>query len=121
VWTRDRISADDVAGSRAGPRCIKPMVATNSIAAARMPDPCLGSAFPACSMATHPEVGRSEKAHAVPSNEEIKAARAVLTDERITELKQGLVTPESLIKLMLEAVVKVRAEEAPNPLIHRRT
>jgi hypothetical protein len=71
-------------------------------------------------MTTHLEVDRSEKAYAVPSNEEIKAARAVLTDDRITELKHGLVTPELVIKLMLEAVEKIRAEEAPNPLIHRR-
>jgi hypothetical protein len=44
----------------------------------------------------------------VPRPEEIKAARAVLTDERILEIGLGLVPVETVIARMLEAAEKVR-------------
>jgi hypothetical protein len=55
-------------------------------------------------------VDRSEIA--VPSNEEIKAARTVLTDDCIVDLKRGIAAAENVIKLMLEAAEKVRSAGA---------
>ena len=49
---------------------------------------------------------------AVPSNEEIKAARTVLTDDCIVDLKRGIAAAENVIKLMLEAAEKVRSADA---------
>jgi hypothetical protein len=49
---------------------------------------------------------------AVPSHEEIKAARAVLTDDCIVDIKRGVASPENVIKLMLEAAEKVRSSGA---------
>jgi hypothetical protein len=46
----------------------------------------------------------------VPKPEEIKAARAVLTNERIMEMGLGLVPAETVIARMLEAAEKVRAQ-----------
>jgi hypothetical protein len=45
----------------------------------------------------------------VPSPEEIKAARAILTNDRIMEIGLGLVPVETVIARMLEAAEKVRA------------
>jgi hypothetical protein len=49
---------------------------------------------------------------AVPSHEEIKAARAVLTDDCIVHITRGVASPENVIKLMLEAVEKIRSSGA---------
>jgi hypothetical protein len=46
----------------------------------------------------------------VPIPEEIKAARAVLTEERILEIGLGLVPAETVIARILEAAEKVRAQ-----------
>jgi hypothetical protein len=46
----------------------------------------------------------------VPRPEEIKAARAVLTDERIMEIGLGFVPVETVITRMLEAAEKVRGQ-----------
>ena len=48
----------------------------------------------------------------MPSNEEIKAARTVLTDDCIVDLKRGIAAAENVIKLMLEAAEKVRSADA---------
>ena len=48
----------------------------------------------------------------MPSHEEIKAARAVLTDDCIVDIKRGVASPENVIKLMLEAAEKVRSSGA---------
>jgi hypothetical protein len=47
----------------------------------------------------------------MPRPEEIKAARAALTEERILEIGLGLVPVETVIARMLEAAEKVRAQE----------
>jgi hypothetical protein len=57
-----------------------------------------------------PCVIRSETT--VPSSEEIKAARAVLTDDCIVDMQRGFTSPESVIKLMLEAAARVRSSDA---------
>jgi hypothetical protein len=49
---------------------------------------------------------------AVPSSEEIEAARSVLTDDRIVDMQRGITSPENVIKLMLEAAEKVRSSGA---------
>ena len=46
----------------------------------------------------------------MPRPEEIKAARAVLTDERILEIGLGLVPVETVVTRILEAAEKVRAQ-----------
>lgn len=51
----------------------------------------------------------------MPTHEEIKAARAILTDDRIVELKQGLVNPGLITKLMLEAAERVRSPNSNSP------
>jgi hypothetical protein len=52
----------------------------------------------------------------VPRPEEIKAARAVLTDKRIMEIGLGFVPVETVITRMLEAAEKVRAQaQAKSP------
>jgi hypothetical protein len=45
----------------------------------------------------------------VPSYEEIKAARAVLTDDCIVDIQRGVAPAENVIKRMLEAAEKIRA------------
>ena len=45
----------------------------------------------------------------MPSDEEIKACRLVLTDDRIAELHRGVAVPGLVIKLMLEGAEQVRA------------
>jgi hypothetical protein len=50
----------------------------------------------------------------VPSLNEIRAAAAVLTDDRIADLKRGLVARELVIQLVLKAAEQARAEERPN-------
>jgi hypothetical protein len=42
----------------------------------------------------------------------IKAARAVLTDDCIVHITRGVASPENVIKLMLEAVEKIRSSGA---------
>jgi hypothetical protein len=54
----------------------------------------------------------------MPSDEEIRACRLVLTEDRIAELHRGLAMPEFVIKLMLEAAERVRTARAnaqPSP------
>jgi hypothetical protein len=54
----------------------------------------------------------------VPKPEEINAARAVLTEERILEIGLGLIPVETVIARMLEAAEKVRAQGQPKrPLL----
>jgi hypothetical protein len=48
----------------------------------------------------------------MPSDEEIKASRLVLTDDRIADLHRGIAMPEFVTKLMLEAAEQVRAASA---------
>ena len=48
----------------------------------------------------------------MPSSEEIKAARSVLTDDRIVDMQRGITSPENVIKLMLEAAETVRSSGA---------
>ena len=45
----------------------------------------------------------------MPSLEEIKAAKTVLTDDCIADMQRGVTSPENVIKLMLEAAEKVRS------------
>jgi hypothetical protein len=61
-----------------------------------------------------------KKRAAVPSHNEIRAAATVLTDDRIAELRRGLVSRELVIKLILEAAEQVRTEEHSNPMVNRR-
>jgi hypothetical protein len=49
---------------------------------------------------------------AVPGYEEIKAARAVLTDDCIVDIQRGVAPAENIIKRMLEAAEKVRSSGA---------
>ena len=70
------------------------------------------------------EIGHPRHPHAaigreitVPSYEEIKAARAVLTDDRIVDIQRGVAPVENVIKRMLEAAEKVRSSERPCPAI----
>jgi hypothetical protein len=63
--------------------------------------------------------GRRKRA-TVPSTEEIKAAAAVLTEDRITELRHGFVSREIVVKLMLEAAEDARGQNPPNSMINRR-
>src|ERR1700722_16434998 len=47
----------------------------------------------------------------LPSHEEIRTAATVLTDDRIAELRRGLVSRELVIKRILEAAEQLRAGE----------
>jgi hypothetical protein len=51
----------------------------------------------------------------MPSDEEIKASRLVLTDDRIADLHRGVAMPEFVIKLMLEAAERVRVAGVKAP------
>jgi hypothetical protein len=44
----------------------------------------------------------------VPSLNEIRAAAIVLTEDRIADLKRGLVSRELVVKLLLEAAERAR-------------
>jgi hypothetical protein len=59
---------------------------------------------------------------AVPSYEEIKAARAVLTDDCIVDIQRGVAPAENIIKRMLEAAEKVRSSgPMPSPRLKSGT
>ena len=78
-----------------------------------------GSVFSGSGRATLTREGPRKRA-IVPSPEEIRAAAAVLTEDRIAELRRGFVSRELVVKLMLEAAEEVRAQDPPNAMINRR-